>query len=89
VAEPIRTSRTYRPGAAVHGAPVRTWLDRIAANAAGQPIQRRGSNRTSEPPLSHAGTYTGTSHLFTPGLLMLSALVIELTAAGTGPAAES
>jgi RimJ/RimL family protein N-acetyltransferase len=33
VTERIRTSRIYRSGTAVHGAPVRTWLYRIAASA--------------------------------------------------------
>jgi hypothetical protein len=52
---------------------------------AGLPIRRRGSKAASGSRRHRTlATRAGTSRLFTLGLLMLSALAIELTAAGTG-----
>jgi hypothetical protein len=64
---------------------VRTWLYRIAANARRPAHPQTWIKAASGSRRHHTlRTRAGTSRLFTPGLLMLPALAIELTAAGTG-----
>jgi hypothetical protein len=83
VTERIRTSRIYRSGTAVLGAPVRTWLYRIAANA-GRRAHPEARIKATSGSRRHAGDTRRNIPSAQAGLLMPSALAIELTAADAG-----